>query len=155
MTTSAAPLPDDADVLVAMLLDPPFARDPYPIASRLWNIAPVHRRDRGFWLASDAATVEQVYRSPAMRIGFDAARLGQAPRFADSPSLRLFKRMLPFMDPPDHTRIRRVLAPYFTPRVIEELRKMAGPGSLGVESGAELEALPVIARSRLDHRNSN
>jgi len=116
-----APLPDDPDALVALLLDPPFVRDPYPVASRLREVAPVHRTDRGFWLVSDAASVEQVYRAPTLRIGFDTARRGQDPRFAGSPSLDLFKRMLPFIDPPDHTRIRRVLAPYFTPRVMAGL----------------------------------
>jgi cytochrome P450 len=123
--TPSAELPDDADALVAMLLDPPFANDPYPVASRLRDIAPVHRTNRGFWLVSDAASVEQVYRSPTMRIGFGAARREQAPQFADSPSRRLFERMLPFMDPPDHTRVRQVLAPYFTPRVMMGLRRYA------------------------------
>jgi cytochrome P450 len=125
MTTPSTPLPDDADVLVAMLLDPPFADDPYPVASRLRNVAPVHRTNRGFWLVSDAASVEHVYRSPAMRIGFGTARLDQDPQFANSPSLELFKRMLPFMDPPDHTRVRRVVAPYFTPRVMSGMRHYA------------------------------
>lgn len=116
-----APLSDDPDALVALLLDAPFVRDPYPVASKLREIAPVHRTDRGFWLVSDAASVEQVYRGPTLRIGFDTARRGQDVRFAESPSLALFKRMLPFIDPPDHTRIRKVLAPYFTPRVMAGL----------------------------------
>jgi len=125
MTMPSTGLPNDADALVSMLLDPPFVRDPYPVASRLREVAPVHRTNRGFWLVSDAASVEQLYRSPTMRIGFDTARLEQDPQFANSPSLQLFKRMLPFMDPPDHTRIRRVLAPYFTPRVMAGLRHYA------------------------------
>jgi cytochrome P450 len=33
--------------------------------------------------------------------------------------------MTPFMDPPDHTRIRKILQPYFTPRAIEQLRAFA------------------------------
>jgi len=122
MTTPSTPLPDDADALVAMLLDPPFTSDPYPVASRLRDVAPVHRTNRGFWLVSDAVSVEHVYRSPTMRIGFGTARLDQDPQFANSPSLELFKRMLPFMDPPDHTRVRRVVAPYFTPRVMSGMR---------------------------------
>ncbi len=144
MTPPSAPLPDDADALVAMLLDPPFVRDPYPVASRLRDIAPVHRTDRGFWLVSDAASVEQVYRAPTLRIGFDTVRRDQDPRFADSPSLRLFKRMLPFMDPPDHTRIRRVLAPYFTPRVMAGLAHYAENlvdrllGRLAAQGGGDL-----------------
>ena len=114
-------LPDNPDTLVALLLDAPFVRDPYPVASKLREIAPVHRTNRGFWLVSDAASVEQVYRGPTLRIGFDTVRRGQDPRFAGSPALELFKRMLPFIDPPDHTRIRKVEAPYFTPRVMAGL----------------------------------
>ena len=125
MMPPATHLPNDADALVAMLLDPPFTQDPYPVASRLREIAPVHRTSRGFWLVSDSASVEQVYRSPTLRIGFGVARLDQDPEFANSPSLELFKRMLPFMDPPDHTRVRRVVGPYFTPRVMAGLRHYA------------------------------
>ena len=125
MTMPSTELPDHADVLVSMLLDPPFASDPYPVASRLRDIAPVHLTNRGFWLVSDAVSVEQLYRSPTMRIGFGSARREQAPQLANSPSRQLFERMLPFMDPPDHTRIRQVLAPYFTPRVMSGLRRYA------------------------------
>jgi cytochrome P450 len=121
MIAPSTSLPDNPDALVALILDAPFSRDPYPVASRLREVAPMHKTDRGFWIVSDAASVEQVYRASTMRIGFDTARRGQDSRFAESPSLSLFKRMLPFMDPPDHTRIRRVLAPYFTPRVMAGL----------------------------------
>ena len=125
VTAPSAQLPESPGALVSMLLDPPFTSDPYPVASRLREIAPVYRTDRGFWLVSDAASVEQVYRSPTMRIGFSTARLEQNSQFADSASLQLFKQMLPFMDPPDHTRVRRVVAPYFTQRVMSGLRHYA------------------------------
>ena len=46
MMPPATHLPNDADALVAMLLDPPFTQDPYPVASRLREIAPVHRTSR-------------------------------------------------------------------------------------------------------------
>ena len=122
MTSPSPQLPDDANALVAMLLDPPLVHDPYPVASRLREIAPVHQTGRGFWLVSDAASVEQVYRAPTLRIGFGAARAEQDPRLANSASFRMFQRMLPFMDPPDHTKIRRIVAPYFTYRVMAGLR---------------------------------
>jgi hypothetical protein len=80
------------------------------------------RSRQGFWCASDYETCLEVFRNPAFAQGFNAARLNQDPRFADSVSLRMFGRMLPFMDPPDHTRVRRLLSPYFTPKAIDELR---------------------------------
>jgi len=126
------------------------------VASRLREIAPVHRTNRGFWLVSDAASIEQVYRAPTLRIGFDTARREQDPRFALSPSLGMFKRMLPFIDPPDNTRIRKVLAPYFTPARHSRARGgTAGIWSTGCSTGWGTTAAvtwcsisPTISRSR-------
>jgi cytochrome P450 len=113
---------EDPEDLVDQLLAPPFAADPYPIFNRLRDAAPMFRSRRRFWCASTYDACLEVFRSPVFAQGFSAGRLNQDPRFADSPSLQLFGRMLPFMNPPDHTRVRRLLAPYFTPKAIEELR---------------------------------
>jgi cytochrome P450 len=76
----------------------------------------------GFWCASTYEACLEVFRSPSFGQGFNVTRLNQDERFEDSASLQMFGRMLPFMDPPDHTRVRRLLAPYFTPKAIEDLR---------------------------------
>jgi len=112
----------DADVLFQRVMTPPFEQDPYPVLQQLRETAPMFRSSLGFWCASDFASCEDVFRSPSVQQGFNRTRLEQDPRFADSPSLQLFGRMLPFIDPPDHTRIRRILAPYFTPRALEAMR---------------------------------
>lgn len=82
---------------------PPYRADPYPVFNRIREVAPMFRSRQGFWCASDYETCLEVFRNPAFAQGFNAARLNQDPRFADSVSLRMFGRMLPFMDPPDHT----------------------------------------------------
>jgi len=113
---------DDPESLVGALMAPPYPSDPYPVASRLRQVAPMYRSELGFWFASDFASCQDVFRSPDVGQGLNTARLEQDPRFEHSESLRMFGRMLPFMDPPDHTRIRQMLNPYFTPRAIDASR---------------------------------
>ena len=112
----------DAEQLVQRVMAPPFESDPYPVLRELRETAPMFRSSLGFWFASDFASCQDVFRSPSVGQGFNAARLEQDPRFGESPSLQLFGRMLPFIDPPDHTRIRRILASFFTPRALESMR---------------------------------
>ena len=113
---------DDPESLVGALMAPPFPSDPYPVASRLRELAPMFRSELGLWYASDFASCQDVFRSPNVGQGFNTTRIEQDPRFEHSDSLKMFGRMIPFMDPPDHTRIRQILAPYFTPRAIEASR---------------------------------
>lgn len=122
-----APLPpaERAEALVVQLLSGPFPRDPYPACAELRDLAPMHESGLGFWCASDYATCLEVFRNPAFGQGFNTTRLAQDPRFSTSVSLQMFSRMIPFMDPPDHTRIRRILQPWFTPRAIAQLRAYA------------------------------
>jgi len=112
----------DPEALVQRLVSPPFVADPYPVFNRLREVAPMHRSELGFWCASDHRSCAEVYRSSRLGLGFGAARLEQDPRYAESLSLQTFGHMLPFIDPPDHTRIRRLLAPYFTPKNIDGMR---------------------------------
>jgi cytochrome P450 len=112
----------DAEQLVQRAMSPPFEADPYPVLRELRETAPMFESSLGFWFASDFASCQDVFRSPSVGQGFNAARLEQDPRFGDSASLQLFGRMLPFIDPPDHTRIRRILSSFFTPRALESMR---------------------------------
>jgi cytochrome P450 len=115
-------LPDDPEALLELLMAPPYSADPYPVFDHLRQVAPIFKSRQGFWCASTYETNLEVFRNPAFNQGFNAGRINQDARFADSVSLRMFGRMLPFMDPPDHTRVRRLLSPFFTPKAIDELR---------------------------------
>ncbi|MFC0042453.1 cytochrome P450 [Actinomadura rayongensis] len=59
------------------------------------------------------------------------------PQFADLPP-----NVLLFLDPPDHTRLRRMLSPAFTPRAIERLRPrvtaIVDAALDGLEEGSDL-----------------
>jgi cytochrome P450 len=111
------------DDLVRAALRPPYPEDPYPAYAALRERAPVCRDDEGLWLASTYDTALAVFRSPELGQGSGPqSRLRRDPRYDGSPALETLGHMLPFLDPPDHTRLRRLIGRAFTPRAVERLR---------------------------------
>jgi cytochrome P450 len=70
----------------------------------------------GFWLVLRHAEVERVLRDPAAFSSW----LG-ATQIRDAGDLEWVRRMMLNMDPPDHSRLRRLLAKSFTPRAVAAL----------------------------------
>jgi cytochrome P450 len=90
-------------------------RDPYPLYARLRDEDPVHRAPGGWWVLSRFADVWDAVRdtatfSSASGLTFtnEVEELGLAPTIV-------------MMDPPDHTRYRRLVSRGFTPRHVDEL----------------------------------
>ena len=71
---------------------------------------------RGFWLVLRHADVERVLRDPATFSSW----LG-ATQVRDAADLDWVRRMMLNMDPPDHSRLRRLLTRSFTPRAVAAL----------------------------------
>jgi cytochrome P450 len=70
----------------------------------------------GFWLVLRHAEVERVLRDPATFSSW----LG-ATQVRDAQDLEWVRRMMLNMDPPDHSRLRRMLSRSFTPRAVAAL----------------------------------
>jgi cytochrome P450 len=70
----------------------------------------------GFWLVLRHGDVEDVLRNP----GTYSSWLG-ATQVRDAADLEWVRRMMLNMDPPDHTRLRRLLTRSFTPRAVAAL----------------------------------
>ncbi|MFO0690660.1 MAG: cytochrome P450 [Myxococcota bacterium] len=120
---AARPDPRDPEAIVAALTRPPFPVDPYPLYAALREAAPIFRSEDGFWYATSYAAAEAVFRDPALGQGRGReSRIRSDPRYADSPTLQTLGHMLPFLDPPDHTRLRHLIARAFTPRAVERMR---------------------------------
>lgn len=112
----------DQDVR-ALFTDPASAANPYPIYRRLRETAPIHRSMTGHWVLSRYADVELVLRAPGIGKNVEAFIAGQ--QVQDWPSHESFTRMLDhliWLNPPRHTRLRRLLASVFTPRAVAEFR---------------------------------
>jgi len=91
--------------------------DPYPNWKRLRDEAPAYYNDRyGFWALSRFVDVDAAHRDAKL---FSSAH-GTVLEIMTSDA---FSRdgMMIFLDPPDHTRLRRLVSKAFTPRRIAEL----------------------------------
>jgi cytochrome P450 len=96
-----------------------FYDDPFPYYHRLRRHAPVHRGGDGSYLLTRYDDVVRVYQDHP-RFSSDK-RVEFAPKFGASPLYEHHTTSVVFRDPPDHTRIRRLFAPAFTPRALAAL----------------------------------
>src|SRR5215470_10943051 len=103
---------------------PGFTDDPYPQYAALREAAPVYEHPLGFWLLTCYDDVSWLLRAglsvedrnladgPLLELR-DQLRGGEIPRV----KLSMLDR-----DPPDHTRLRRLVSKAFTPRAIQALQ---------------------------------
>jgi cytochrome P450 len=103
------------DVLMAMM-DPANRLDPYPFLDRYRTNEPVVDTGMGLWFVfgyDDCDTLLRDRRSSVAR----SEKFGEIPD--DEPSALIH------LDPPDHTRLRALVQPAFTPRRVAALRQRA------------------------------
>jgi cytochrome P450 len=104
-------------------LSPEFIRDPYPVYRRLRETAPMHLSPLGFYVASRHADINFILRDK--RFGKDFAgrmtrRFGE--KALEEPVYRSMRHWMLQLDPPDHTRLRGLVAKAFTARRVEDMR---------------------------------
>ena len=109
---------------------PGFTDDPYPQYAAVRAEAPVHRHPIGFWLLTRYEDVSWLLRAGLSvedrNIGdrelLDLREQVYGDEVNRSGGLSMLDR-----DPPDHTRLRRLVSKAFTPRAVEALRpRIAG-----------------------------
>ncbi|MEV4254236.1 cytochrome P450 [Spirillospora sp. NPDC049652] len=96
--------------------DPAFRSDPYAAYRRLAETGELTRTEAGLWVTTSYRLCESVLRDH---------RFGHRPDGADGAAWRRSagaRRSFLTMDPPDHTRLRRLVGRAFTPRLVERLR---------------------------------
>jgi cytochrome P450 len=74
------------------------------------------------WFVTSYEAAASVLRSPAFGQGEGAKMVSQDPRYGDSVVLQALGQMITFIDPPNHTRLRRQVSRVFSPWVINRLR---------------------------------
>jgi cytochrome P450 len=97
---------------------PEHRRDPYPLYRKLRELDPAHRSPAGPLILTRHADATAVLRDP--RFSSNPSHLGgERPQVGPR---RVDTKVLLFLDPPDHTRLRSLVAKAFTPAVVRRLR---------------------------------
>ena len=116
--SDAATTPSLVDRFFLEAMSPAFREDPYPYYERFRGPSPLLRVADTIWFALGHADVTALLRHPKLSTDESHAAT-EAGRTEEDPNRT---RSLLFMDPPEHTRLRGLVARAFTPRRIEELR---------------------------------
>lgn len=117
------PSPSVGDLFFAEVFDPVNRADPYELYARMRAQSPVLDAGNQLWFTFDYELANTLLR--AKNVSSDERKSAffretaihdeRLQRFAEQEPLMLF------MDPPDHTRLRRLVASAFTPRRVEQL----------------------------------
>ena len=104
--------------------DPDFPANPYPHYASLRETAPVYLTPFGPWVLTRYDDVLAILRDPTLSV---EARNGEMPFPMEAEMLERAgnrsrgSRSMLTLDPPDHDRLRRLVAKTFTPKTVEEL----------------------------------
>lgn len=126
-----------------------FLADPYPILAELRESTPVHRHDAlDRWFVTRHADVRACLRD--RRLGRNYRHVGADEEFHAEPLDPRWQAFwdverwsLLWIEPPEHTRIRKLVAAAFTPRSVEAMR---GPAARRARALLE----PLVERGRMD-----
>src|SRR3989442_8160268 len=138
-------LAETADRPLLDLSDPRFLADPYPFYRLLRERAPVWRSPDGLWVLSRHADIAGVLKDSRFGHDFEGKMSDPRERAAllEEPVFRGLRLSMLVRDPPDHTRLRSLVAKAFTARRLEEMRP---------KIAALVDALldKVVPRGRMD-----
>ena len=106
---------------------PGFTDDPYPQYALMRSQATVYQHPFGFWLLTGYDEVSWLLRAPGLSVEDDNIAADNPMRLVreaiygeitqDPAALSMLDR-----DPPDHTRLRKLVSKAFTPRAIQALQ---------------------------------
>jgi cytochrome P450 len=113
----------DDEVLALDPLNNEYRDDPYPLYRRFRELAPVYRAPWGGLVLFRAHDCEEMLHNPDVtcRAGFPVPGGPPLPAIGDFGG-----SVLLFIDPPQHTRLRRLISRAFTPKRVATLREKVG-----------------------------
>ena len=117
----ASRVPMDQVQLFGFIASSAVRADPWALYRRLHRRGAIRQGPYGAWLIGSHRAALEVLRYPATSVDESLAPgLPASDRTRPFPTLT--RQTLLFTDPPDHTRLRRLVSRAFTPRTVERLR---------------------------------
>ncbi|MDQ1397182.1 MAG: hypothetical protein QOG64_2441 [Acidimicrobiaceae bacterium] len=156
MPTNGPAFADVTGSLAQDLALPEIHHDPYPYYDWLRREHPMHQTAYGAWVVSRHADATRVLRDPTFSSNsfgnnenFAAIRPMLEEQLGIGELLRLQERAMLFLDPPDHTRLRRLVSKAFSTRAVDALRPRAEEVVAGllddIEAKGEMDVICDLA----------
>ncbi|MGH8930518.1 MAG: cytochrome P450 [Egibacteraceae bacterium] len=129
--TSAVDRDERLDEITRSMATPEFREDPYALYARMRRENPVYRSSQGIWYLTRYADVDAALNHPRLSNDSERARrwqeryLGGEGRELSRIAQRLNGSMVG-TDPPDHTRLRKLVNKAFTSRRVQVLTPRIG-----------------------------
>ncbi len=102
---------------------PEFVRNPYPAYHQLREMAPIFKTPAGFWLATKFDDVNLILRDKRFGKDFEnRTKQNMGEDVFDIPVYDSMRHWMLVRNPPDHTRLRGLVARIFTPKHINDLK---------------------------------
>lgn len=114
----------DVTEAVGLLLSPQGRVDPYPVYERLRAYGPLVDTGLGVHLATGYAVIDEVLRDPRFGVTYGPLSVDSIEGWTQSPAVASITRSVLRANPPDHGRMRQLVAGAFTPRRIAALREV-------------------------------
>jgi len=107
--------------LLLQLLDPANRANPYAVYERFRERGPLQMPDSNLTIFSSFRDCDEALRHPLASV--DRQKSTMVQRWVDDGSTQRPQGppMFLFLDPPDHTRLRRLVSKAFVPKVVNEL----------------------------------
>ncbi|MQA85657.1 MAG: cytochrome P450 [Streptosporangiales bacterium] len=128
------------------LLDPASRADPYPLYAHIREVSPVWVESMSSLVVGRFRDCEAVLRDPRMSSDRSSIRRSSVDRILppDAPS-SVRQPWFVGLDPPDHTRLRRLVSKAFTARTVAQLEpRIAALVDDLLDNAAEREQLDVV-----------
>lgn len=114
---------DEANVLLAALASVEAVTDPYPLYAQLRALAPAHQAPSGAVFVTRYENCAAITRDPAFHARSPEWSDRVMPGWRDQPARVATCEAMQFRDPPDHTRLRRLVSASFTPHQVSNMRE--------------------------------
>ncbi|BCL16961.1 cytochrome P450 [Micromonospora sagamiensis] len=112
----------DAADAMAYLFSPQGRVDPYPAYERLRAHGPVVEIAPGLYVATGYAAIDEVLRDPRYEVTHEELTQHPVAGWAESPAVASLTGSMLRANPPDHGRMRQLVAGAFTPRRVAAMR---------------------------------
>jgi cytochrome P450 len=139
-------------ILASIFLTPEGKADPYPGYATVREATPLHQSSFGLKIASRYDDVNAILRDNRFGRGenvLDPAMFGLTQEEFDErfPRRNDFNESMLGLDPPDHTRLRGLVAKAFTPKTVKELEPQIQhlTDDLLADLEGDVDVMPAIA----------